>query len=162
MKRFQSVILNGLVICVITGSSFASTISVAKSGGDYPTIQAGVTAANADDTVLVKAGTYNEAVTFGKSGSASNGYITLKGETGAILDGVGKGEQGVTIADKNYIKVIGMEVRNFAGGGTPIGISIEGSSGTIEIRNNIVHTIENPNGNAHGIAVYGTDQRHRH
>jgi hypothetical protein len=156
MKRFQSVILNGLVICVITGSSFASTISVAKSGGDYPTIQAGVTAANADDTVLVKAGTYNEAVTFGKSGSASNGYITLKGETGAILDGVGKGEQGVTIADKNYIKVIGMEVRNFAGGGTPIGISIEGSSGTIEIRNNIVHTIENPNGNAHGIAVYGT------
>jgi hypothetical protein len=155
MKRFQSAILNSLVIWAITQSSYASTIIVAKSGSDYPTIQAGVTAANAGDTVLVKSGAYNEAVTFGKSGSASNGSITLKGETGAILDGAGK-SQGITIADKNYIKVIGMEVRNFTGSGTPIGISIEGSSSNIEIRNNLVHTIENANGNAHGIAFYGT------
>jgi hypothetical protein len=155
MKRYQSMILNCMVICAITQSAYALTITVAASGGDHPTVQAGVAAANAGDTVLVKAGVYNEAVSFVKSGSAANGSITLKGETGAILDGAGK-SQGVTIANKNYIKVIGMEVRNFTGSGTPIGISIEGSSSNIEIRGNLVHTIENANGNAHGIACYGT------
>jgi len=41
------------------------------------------------------------------------------------------------------------------GGGTPIGISVEGSSSFIELRNNLIHNIESPNGNAHGIAFYG-------
>lgn len=145
-----------LIVSACAFGACATTLIVAKTGGAYPTVQAGMTAANAGDTVLVKAGTYNEAVTFGKSGSAANGYITLKGESGAILDGTGRTQQGITIADKNYIKVIGMEVQNFKGSGTPIGISVEGSSSDLEIRNNIVHNIENDNGNAHGIAFYGT------
>ncbi|HMD68873.1 MAG TPA: right-handed parallel beta-helix repeat-containing protein [Chitinivibrionales bacterium] len=144
-----------MIISALSGITYSSTLTVAKSGGAYTTIQAAVNAANAGDTVLVQAGTYNEAVAFGISGSAS-GSITLKGEAGAIVDGTGKGELGISIASRNYIKVIGMEVRNFSGTNTPIGISVEGSSSNLEIRNNKVHNIENDNGNAHGIAFYGT------
>lgn len=134
----------------------AIKIIVAPSGGNYTAIQAGVTAANAGDTVLVKAGTYNEAINFPKSGSLANGYITLMGEAGAILDGTGKGELGIEISSKDYIKVIGMEIQNFKSSGTPMGISINGTSSNLEIRDNKVHHIENKNGNAHGIAFYGT------
>ena len=136
----------------------ASTIIIAPSGGNYASIQAGVNAANAGDTVIVRAGVYNEGISFGKSGSVAGGYITLLGESGAVIDGTGKGELGISIASRNYIKVIAMEVQNFKGSGTPIGISVEGSSGNLEIRNNKVHNIENANGNAHGIAFYGTAQ----
>jgi hypothetical protein len=155
MKQLLPIITWCAIIFLIRGNAFSSTIIVAKSGGAYSTIQAAVIAANAGDTVLVQAGTYNEAVSFGKSGNAT-GYITLKGETGAIIDGTGKGELGIAIVNRNYIKVIGMEVQNFKGSGTPIGISIEGSSSNLELRGNKVHNIENANGNAHGIAFYGT------
>jgi len=64
------------------------TIVVAKSGGAYATIQAGLNAAQPGDTVEVRAGTYNERVTFPRSGTAGK-YITLRGEPGAIIDGTG-------------------------------------------------------------------------
>jgi len=157
MKTKKAILL--MVLFAFSLSNIlANKIIVAPSGGNYTSVQAGVNAANPDDTVLVKAGTYNEAVAFTNSGSAANGYITLLGETGAIIDGTGKGQNGIYISGKNYIKVIGMEVQNFTGTGntTPIGISIDGSSSYLEIRNNKVHNIENDNGNAHGIAFYGT------
>lgn len=134
---------------------FAGIITVAPSGGDYNTIQAGINAALAGDTVLVLAGIYNEAVFFPNSGSASGGPITLSGEPGSIIDGAGKSQPGISISGKNYIRVIGLELRNFTGNGTPIGISIEGSSSFLEISGNKVHNIEKPNGDAHGIAFYG-------
>ena len=136
-------------------NSQAITIVVAP-GGPFASIQAGVNAANAGDTILVKAATYNEAVSFPRSGSLMAGYITLLGETGAVLDGTGRGQLGIYIASRNYIRVIGLEIQNFKGAGTPIGISVTGSSSNLEIRNNEVHNIENLNGNAHGIAFYGT------
>jgi hypothetical protein len=154
MNKFQLSMC--LIVTVFSFGAYSAKLIVAKSGGAYASIQAGVTAAQAGDTVLVNAGTYNESVTFGKSGSQAAGYITLLAQPGAILDGTGRGEQGITIRNTNYIKVIGMEIRNFTGSGTPIGISIEGSSSFLEIRNNVVHHIENANGNAHGIAFYGT------
>lgn len=138
------------------GKSKAVTLIVAPAGAVYATIQAGLNAANAGDTVLVRAGTYNEAVSFPRSGSLAAGYITLLAEAGAILDGTGKGQLGVYINSKNYIRVIGLEVQNFKGAGTPIGISVRGSSSNIQILNNEVHNIENTNDNAHGIAFYGT------
>jgi hypothetical protein len=145
-----------LIVSAFSYYAVSSTLIVATSGAPYTSIQAGVTSAQAGDTVLVKGGTYNEVVTFGKSGSQTAGYITLLAQAGAILDGTEKGERGITIRNTNYIKVIGMEIRNFTGSATPIGISVEGSSSNLEIRNNIVHHIENVNGNAHGIAFYGT------
>ncbi len=144
-----------LVIFSLSKISAAKFI-VAPAGGNFTTIQAGLNAANAGDTVLVKPGTYNEAVSFPRSGTLLNGYITLLAEAGGILDGTGKGQLGILIRNRNYIKVIGMEVQNFISAGTPIGISIEGSSSNLEIKSNKVHNIENANGNAHGIAIYGT------
>jgi len=141
---------------VLPGIASAREIIVAPSGGDFAIVAAGVSAALAGDVVTVRAGIYNEAVSFGRSGSAA-AFITLQGEPGAILDGTGRPEQqGITINSRNYIKVIGMTVRNFLGSGTPMGISVEGSSSFIELRNNLIHNIESPNGNAHGIAFYGT------
>lgn len=136
---------------------WGNIIIVAKSGVGYASVQTGVSVANAGDTVLVKAGIYNEVVSFAKSGSESSGYVTLMGESGAILDGTGKGEVGISISGKNYIKVIGMEIRNYTGNGTPMGISVNGSSTNLEIRNNKVYNIENATGNAHGIAFYGNN-----
>jgi hypothetical protein len=130
-------------------------IIVAPLGGNFATIASGVGAAQAGDTVTVRTGIYFEAVSFGRSGSAAAGFITLRGETGAILDGTGRSGQAITISSRNYIRVVGMTVQGFMGAGTPIGIDVEGSSSFIELRNNLIHNIESPNGNAHGIAFYG-------
>lgn len=132
------------------------TLVVAASGADFTTIQAALAAAAPCDTVLVRAGTYRENLTFPKSGSATGGYITLRGEPGAILDGTGKGPVGITIAGRRFVRVVGMTVQNFKGsGGTPIGISVSGASGQVELKQNLIHHIEQPSGDAHGIAVYG-------
>jgi parallel beta-helix repeat protein len=144
------------VFAFIATESFATKFTVAPAGGTFTSVQAGVNAAFAGDTVIVNAGTYNEAVTFPRSGSAASGYITLLGQPGAILDGTGRGQTGIYINNRNYIRVQGLMVQYFRGTGTPIGISIEGSSSNLEILNNIVHHIENATGNAHGIAFYGT------
>jgi len=146
------------VLCalVLPGAASARQIIVAPVGGDYSTVAAGVGAALAGDIVTVRPGVYMESVAFGRSGSAAAGFITLQGEPGAILDGTGKSGAGITISSRNYVKVMGMTVQNFKAGGTPMGISVEGSSSFIELRNNLIHDIESPNGNAHGIAFYGS------
>src|SRR5580765_7229911 len=134
----------------------AREIIVAPVGGEFASVAAGVAAAQAGDRVTVRPGIYNEAVSFSRSGSAAAGFITLQGDPGAILDGTGRSGQGIIINSRNYIKVIGMTVRNWKSGSTPMGISVEGSSSSTELRNNLIHNIESPNGNAHGIAFYGT------
>src|SRR6267142_655371 len=104
-----------------------------------------VALAQPGDTVTVRAGIYNEAVSFGRSGSAA-GFITLRGEPGAVLDGTGRSGQGITISSRNYIRVVGMTVRNFLSANTPMGISVEGSSSFVELRSNLIYGIEDPNG----------------
>src|SRR6185436_7478818 len=149
--------LKAIVAALLAAEALAArTLVVAKSGGDHATVQAGLNAAVAGDTVLVKAGVYNERVSFPKSGSAGAGFITLRGEAGAALDGTGAGAGSlVTIEDRSYVRVQGLEVRNLKTGNPPIGISVSGGGSDIEIRSNLVHHIEN-SGDAHGIAVYGS------
>ncbi len=119
-------------------------------------------------TVNVLTGVYNEFVTFRNSGSSGN-YIVLQNYSGntPVIDGTGlpiSGEVGlVTIANKQYVKLIGFEIRNLKAGGVssafPQGISVRGNGAFIEIRNNKVHDVENScrRCGAHGIAVYGRD-----
>ncbi len=119
-------------------------------------------------TVNVLTGVYNEYVTFKNSGSSGN-YVVLQNYAGntPVIDGTGlriSGEVGlVTIANKQYVKLIGFEIRNLKAGGVssafPQGISVRGNGAFIEIRNNKVHDIENSCSRcgAHGIAVYGRD-----
>lgn len=99
-------------------SNAAGTLTVAKDGSaQYTTIQSALNVANAGDTVIVKPGTYNETVTFTKSGS-SGSYITLQGESGAIIDGTGKTSRGlVTYDGRSYIKLIGLKITNASGHG---------------------------------------------
>ena len=149
-------ILGAAILFILINNSWSAKLIIAPTGSNYTSIQQGLDDANAGDTVLVKAGIYNEMVTFSKSGSGHN-YITLLGESGAIIDGSEDGVVGITIANQNYIKVIGLEVQNFRSKRVPIGISVRGSCSNIELRNNKVHHIENATGNAHGIAVYGTE-----
>src|SRR6478609_8890164 len=125
MDTRKAIFLVALFAFIAT-ESLATKFIVAPAGGNFTSVQTGVNAAFAGDTVLVRAGTYNEAVTFPRSGSAA-GYITLLGEPGAILDGTGRGQTGIYINNRNYIRVQGLVVQYFRGTGTPIGISVEGS-----------------------------------
>jgi hypothetical protein len=131
-------------------------------------IQFAMDRVGAGSTVDVLTGVYNEYVTFKNSGTSGN-YIVLQSYPGntPIIDGTGlpiSGEVGlVNIVDKQYVKLIGFEIRNLKAGGAssafPQGISVRGNGAFIEIRNNKVHDIENScrRCGAHGIAVYGRD-----
>ncbi len=150
-----------------TAADTGKTIVVAKSGGTYSTIQAGLNAARPGDTVDVRAGTYNERVTFPKSGTPGR-YITLRGEPGAIIDGTGlfdklTGICGLVYIDnRSYVKVVGFTVENAVKSSSKIfqaGIWVRGAGSFIEVRNNTVSNIVNSTSESgcHGIAVYGTN-----
>ncbi len=80
----------------------------------------------------------------------------MRGQPGAILDGSSlKAQVLVSISGRSYVRMEGFEVRNLKGTGTPAGIGVNGGGSHIEVRRNLVHNIENANGNAHGIAFYG-------
>ncbi len=132
-------------------------------------IQFALDRAKPGDTVFVMDGEYNEMIAFTTSGSAEGGYITLQNYPGAkpVIDGTGlvlEGEPGMVVIENGaYIKLSGFEIRNLKAGGNPdifpAGIWVRGSGDHIEIRNNVVHHIENSceECGAHGIAVYGRE-----
>jgi hypothetical protein len=70
----------------------------------------------------------------------------------------------ITIVNQNYITVSGFEIRNFTtskAADTPAGVWITGSGTGVRLLNNLVHNIttsSEKNGNAFGIAAYGTSQ----
>lgn len=162
-----------------------STFYVSKSGSDgnsgsysspWLTIQHAANSVSAGATVYVEAGVYNESVNFPSSGTASN-YITFEsypGET-AVIDGTGVScctsnppssgneTQGlVTIVNQSYLTISKFEIRNYTtsnAAATPAGVWITGSGTNVRLLNNLVHNItttSQKNGNAFGIAVYGT------
>jgi len=168
------------VLVLFTSSSLlaqsGSTFYVAKSGSNsnsgsftapWLTIQHAASSVSAGATVYVEAGVYNESVTFPASGTASN-YITFANYPGqtAVIDGTGlsvTGTQGlINIVNQSYITINGFEIRNYttsSSGPTPAGIWITGSGTGVQLLNNLVHNItttSEKNGNAFGIAVYGT------
>ncbi len=171
-----------LVFCIILScmpvTAQSNTYYVASNGNDsnsgtldrpWKTIQKACNTAAAGDTVYVRGGTYSEQVKVNVSGSSS-GYITISSypEETAVLDGTGLSLSGDTPAafyvnNKSYLKIVGFEIRNYkvkSNSSVPAGIYVTGSSNHIEIRNNRIHAIENnasSDGNAHGIAVYGTN-----
>jgi hypothetical protein len=169
-----------LFLSVQTGLFSQNVYHVSPSGSDtnpgtsilpFKTIQKGVAAAQAGDTVFVHEGVYGESVTIPNSGNETNGYITIQNFPGehAVLDGtsltVPSTNTGMFyILDKNYIVIKGFEVRNYrttVKSYTPVGIRVNGSCKHIRILNNHIHHIEH-NGtsktgtDAHGICARGT------
>jgi hypothetical protein len=153
-----------------------STFYVSKSGsnsnsGSYTapwlTIQHAATTVTAGATVYIETGVYNESVNFPASGTASNPitFANYPGQT-ATIDGTGlsvTGTQGlINIVNQSYITVNGFEIRNYTTSSaklTPAGIWVTGAGTGVQLLNNLVHNItttSEKNGNAFGIAVYGT------
>jgi len=160
-----------LLVLFPVGISISKTIIVAESGGDYSSIQLALDIAVAGDTIFVreKSEPYFEKITFPRSGNLTAGHIVLINypNENPIIDGNNVSlksdwPQGlVSIVDKNYIKVIGFEIRNIVvsdGDIFPAGIWLYGALNNVEILNNKIHTIQQTadDAGAHGLAVYGT------
>ncbi|RYU61337.1 DUF1565 domain-containing protein [Methylolobus aquaticus] len=163
-----------------TQAAAACTHYVATTGKDtnpgtlaapWRTLQKAANTAEAGNVVCARGGVYAEAVKINVSGSAAGGYITFQsypGET-TILDGstltvrVGWSPL-VWIQNKSYIIVRGFELRNYRTSlaeRIPIGIFVSGAGSHIQLHKNRIHHIETNypgavDGDAHGIAVYGT------
>ncbi|MBV8656848.1 MAG: right-handed parallel beta-helix repeat-containing protein [Burkholderiales bacterium] len=158
----------------------APTFYVAPAGNDhnpgtlaspFRTIQHAVASATPGTTILVRAGVYHEQVNINRSGSAAAGYITVQNYVGEkpVVDGTGLklpagGSAGLfTLTDVSYVKLMGFEIRNYttnSANAVPAGILVHGAGDHLLIANNYVHhiktTVNNSDGNAFGIAVYGT------
>lgn len=163
------------------GSTFyVSTSGSNSNSGSYTapwlTIQHAASTVTAGATVYVEAGTYNESVNFPNSGTASEPIVfsNYPGQT-ATIDGTGlscctsnppssgnETEGLINIVNGSYITVEGFQIQNFTTNSavpTPAGIWITGSGTGVRILSNLVHSItttSEKNGNAFGIAVYGT------
>jgi len=139
-------------------------------GSPWRTIQHAANSVSAGATVDVRGGTYTESVNILVSGNSSAGYIVFQSYPGesAILDGTGLSccsgsTKGLfNIVDQSYVILSGFEIRNYStttAASTPAGIWITGTGSNLQLLNNKVHNIvskSEKNGNAFGIAVYGT------
>jgi hypothetical protein len=105
-------------------SAFAASFYVTMTGNDgnpgsqaqpFRTIRKGVSVANPGDTVFVSRGTYTGAVSLTRSGT-STAWITISALPGElpIIDGGGTGGTGFGSTTAQFIKVVGIAVRNFA------------------------------------------------
>jgi len=108
------------------------------SGQPYATIQAGVDAAQAGDTVLVFDGQYRGFVV-SRSGTAGNRITILAAGVGAVIDSANPGGEGVTINDSDYVTIQGFTVTGMPG----YGIATHGATATspmrwLEVRGNTV------------------------
>lgn len=133
----------------------------------WRTIQHAVDNVNPGDTIMVRSGVYAEAVVVNASGTIG-APITLQsypGET-AVLDGstlTNHDTALLTIDSQSYLVIDGFELRNHASNNSndvPMGIFVSGDAHDITLSHHHIHHIENnqeADGNAHGIAVYGTE-----
>jgi hypothetical protein len=176
-------VVSPLSLLAQAGASFyVSTTGSDSNSGSYSspwrTIQHAANSVSAGATVYVFGGVYHESVSIPVSGTASN-YITFESYPGqtAVIDGTGVScctsnppssgneTQGlINIVTQSYVIVSGFEIRNYTtskAAYTPAGIWITGSGTGLQLLNNLVHNItttSQKNGNAFGIAVYGTQQ----
>jgi hypothetical protein len=152
-------------------STSGSDGAAGSESAPWRTIQHAVDSVPAGATINVETGTYNEIVTITRSGSKAAGFITLTAAASQlpVLDGTGlgvpNGEGGlITIQDASWIRVSGFEIRHFTSSSAddvPVGIYVAGSGGHIELLYNHIHdivtSVTSSDGDALGIAVYGTE-----
>jgi len=167
-------------ITLVAQRAIGKTYFVATTGNNanpgtaaapWRTIQYAATKASAGDTVYVRPGVYNERVRFQKSGNATAGYITFRGQA-ATIDGTGLtipgGQWGLaTLSNVSYVVVNGFAIRNYQTANwadVPIGVYVFGAGNNIQLINNNIHDIKTTGSttpaqcraNALGVAVYGS------
>ena len=119
--------------------SSASDTNPGTIDSPWSTIHYAAETLGAGDSVLIRAGTYNEFVYIDNAGNPTDGHIVFSaypGET-VIIDGTGvtDTENGIVV-DKAYIKLLGLQVRNWNGNG----IWIENAP-FLEISDCMVHDV---------------------
>ncbi|MBM7578217.1 right-handed parallel beta-helix repeat-containing protein [Jeotgalibacillus terrae] len=131
------------------------------------TISKAIDSAAPNTTIYVREGIYKEQIIVNRSGLRHQ-PITIKPyqKEKVVIDGtdveVTWDHQGlISIKDQSYITIEGFEIRNYRTDEkdlVPAGIFAGGSGTGINILKNHIHHIEtaHPDGNAHGIAFYGT------
>ncbi len=165
-----------ILSCAIT---HAADFFVSPQGDDanagtvdqpWRTIQKAADTLAPGDTVFVRDGVYNEAVNINVSGSRAGGFVTFANfpNEHPIVDG-----SALTPPDdasalfflnhRSFVAIVGFEIRNYKateGSKVPAGIFVTGASHDIQIRSNNVHDIEydTADGNAFGVAIYGTNR----
>lgn len=137
-------------------------------GAPMRSINAALAKAIPGDSVIVRAGNYNEKVTFPKAGRLEK-LITLKAYAGekAVIDGTGLTVSGqealVTISNASYVVLEGFEICNLKSstpGASVNGITANAGSGNIIIRKNKIYNIEHnvdpsQGRSGHGIEIIG-------
>ncbi|UKS54675.1 right-handed parallel beta-helix repeat-containing protein [Exiguobacterium acetylicum] len=168
-----------LVGCTSTGDeaeSTAKSLYVAPSGSDdnagtlkhpFKTVRQATKKATAGTTVYLRKGTYREAMSVRSSGTKQQ-PITFRNyqDERVVLSGEKIKDRDdvlpiIKIKDRQYVTVQGLTieaVQSKRADATPIGILVTGSGSHITLKNNTVRRIKTlaTDGNAHGIAVYGT------
>lgn len=127
-----------------SGGALAATITV-KKGGTYPTIESGVSAASAGDTVLVQGGVYQENVIV--PGSRAGLKLTAKGAV--VIDarptGGAGGGPGIWVEAQN-VTITGFQIQNALGDPNPPnhpGYGIQGIASGLTVKNCSVFNCSN-------------------
>ncbi|TXC92704.1 hypothetical protein FS935_00390 [Metabacillus litoralis] len=159
-----------------TESTHDKAIYVATNGSDkndgtkskpFRTLKKAASEARAGTIVYIKEGIYKERLIVKYSGTKLK-PITFKAYnqdkvviTGEDVKNVEGDTSLVNIDNKNYITISGLIIQDLTTNltnETVIGMYVTGSSSHITLEHNVVRKIEThaEDGNAHGIAIYGT------
>lgn len=130
------------------------------------TLQRAADLATAGTTVHIATGTYQGPVYIENSGTLAQPIVFEPMQSAkVVITGTPSAddEHLFHIENQAYVIIRGLEFTNFWTTSeqiTPVAIYVTGSSNHILIENNYIHElgtrVNNENGNAHGIAVYGT------
>jgi hypothetical protein len=119
-------------------------------------VQKAFDAATPGSTVNVMAGRYNERPVLNVSGNATDGFITFQANGKAVISAKKiPGADVISINNRNYVKIIGFEIRDNLKVSNGSGIRLTEANSFIEIRNNRIMNMKGQN--AMGITVYGTE-----
>ncbi|MDF1816492.1 MAG: right-handed parallel beta-helix repeat-containing protein [Verrucomicrobiales bacterium] len=156
---------------MFSGTALAGrTLYVSTQGNDnfpgteakpFRTIQQACDEVGAGDTVLVKAGLYNEQIYVENGGNEKSGFVTIQSEEPgkAVVSAKGlntKRDHNIfCIENKSYVRITGFELRDLqVNDGS--GIRVEGAGSHYEFRNNKIHSILGKS--AMGITIYGVNR----
>ncbi|MFC7391636.1 DUF1565 domain-containing protein [Scopulibacillus cellulosilyticus] len=181
MKKIILILLAAAAIIIVLALNNANekkdkAIYVAVNGDDqndgtkskpFRTLKKAASEAKAGTTVFIRKGTYNEKLVVKHSGTKSKPIIfrAYKKDkvvlSGKNLKDVEGDTSLITINNKNYLTISGLTIQDLTtdlSDETVMGIYVTGSSSHITLENNHVHRIKTlaEDGNAHGIAIYGT------
>lgn len=180
MKKFILWGVIGIVFGIIAYSMWQPTTTelyVARDGKDdakgtksepIRTLREAANRASAGTIVYVREGTYEEPLQPKHSGTEENPivfraygkeHVLLAGTKLRAKDGI---KALVTIENRQFITIEGFtlqEVTTKKAEQTAIGLYVTGDSQSIVLKNNHIQNIRTTSdeGNAHGIAIYGTD-----